>query len=78
MEGLVVLAVSACLSVLTVLLVIRSLARRDPSTAPRDLLREEWTATPTEPAPTEAPDARPTPETAPETARTPHGEACEL
>lgn len=78
MEGLVVLAVSACLSVLTVLLVIRSLVRRDPSTAPRDLLREEWTATHPEPAPTEASGSDPEPPPAPGTARAPRGEACEL
>ncbi|MFF7248846.1 hypothetical protein ACFZBU_33625 [Embleya sp. NPDC008237] len=41
MDGLVVLAVSACLLGLTVLLVVRSLGRRDLSTAPRDLLRED-------------------------------------
>ncbi|WP_406279924.1 hypothetical protein [Embleya sp. NBC_00896] len=41
MDGLVVLAVSACLLGLTVLLVVRSLARRDLSTAPKDLLRED-------------------------------------
>jgi hypothetical protein len=41
MDGLVTLAVSACLLGLTVLLVVRSLARRDLSTAPKDLLRPE-------------------------------------
>ncbi|MFI6986253.1 hypothetical protein ACIBSV_47905 [Embleya sp. NPDC050154] len=44
MDGLVVLAVSACLLGLTVLLVVRSLGRRDLSTAPRDLLREDGVA----------------------------------
>ncbi|MEU0938830.1 MULTISPECIES: hypothetical protein [unclassified Embleya] len=41
MDGLVVLAVSVCLLGLTVLLVARSLGRRDLSTAPRDLLRQD-------------------------------------
>lgn len=41
MDGLVVLAVSVCLLGLTVLLVVRSLGRRDLGTAPPDLLRED-------------------------------------
>ncbi|MGC0419712.1 hypothetical protein [Embleya sp. AB8] len=62
MDGLVVLAVSACLLGLTVLLVVRALGRRDLSTAPRDLLREdrladleeaEW---PPQPEPPRQPD----------------------
>jgi hypothetical protein len=63
MDGLVTLAVSGCLLGLAVLLVVRSLARRDLSTAPKDLLRPEaletieWSQDTERSGPLDRPDA---------------------